>query len=90
MAIKRITVNHLHLSDFIERNPNSKLPTNNRSGYRGVSVHPGISVGNWHTRITVNKRTILLGDYARLEQARAAAKAAERLYFTLGMLWLWI
>ena len=62
-----------------QQNLNDGLQKNNRSGCRGV--HP-LQTGRWHARIAVNKRVILLGVYATLEQAIAARKAAEQQYFT--------
>ena len=63
------------------QNPNDGLRKNNRSGCRGVHL---LLTGSWHARITVNRRIIPLGTHANLEQAVAARKEAERLYFTPG------
>jgi NUMOD4 motif/HNH endonuclease len=63
------------------QNPNDKLRTDNRSGYRGVFL---LHTGKWHAYITVDGYAIALGNHADFEQAVAARKAAERLYFTPG------
>jgi hypothetical protein len=60
-----------------KQNLNDRLRKDNRSGCRGVSQRPD---GRWHARITVDGRTILLGDYIDLEQAVMVRKNAERRY----------
>ena len=52
---------------------------NNTSGVRGVSWHRRI--GAWAARITVQGRTISLGYYAKLEDAKRAREEAEKEYF---------
>ena len=64
------------------QNLNDGLRSNNVSGHRGVSWRTHRSGrGAWHSRITVNKRVILLGDYADINDAIAARKRAEREHF---------
>lgn len=56
---------------------NSKIPTSNTSGVKGV-----IKIGNrWRAVIKLNKKQIHLGCFATLEEAAAARKAAEDKYF---------
>lgn len=53
--------------------------SNNTSGVRGVSWHRGS--GAWVARITVQGRTIGLGYYAKLEDAKRAREEAGKEYF---------
>jgi len=60
------------------QNLNDGLRSNNISGHRGVSLKTHRSGSTcWHARITINKRIIPLGDYADINDAIAARKAAE-------------
>jgi len=56
------------------RNPNDRLRSTNRSGYRGVSyVKRREQYGKpWMAYVTVNRKTINLGWYASAEEAAAA------------------
>ena len=51
----------------------------NTSGVRGVSWHKGTQ--KWAARITVQGKTIALGYYSKLEDAKKARENAEREYF---------
>lgn len=57
---------------------NAGLRSDNKSGVPGVSMRK--DTGKWHARITVDKKIILLGDFATLEQAIEARQAANELY----------
>lgn len=58
------------------RNPNGRLRSNNRSGFRGVSfVQRRQRYGKpWMAYVTVNYKTINLGWYATAEAAAAARR----------------
>lgn len=68
---------------LVTRSQNSmnghKLMVNNKSGVRGVSWRKDTC--KWHARITVDGKTILLGDFVRKEDAIAARREAEIKYF---------
>ncbi len=53
--------------------------SSNTSGHPGVSWHKRIS--KWVAQITHNRKLIHLGSFASLEEAIAARKAAEKLYW---------
>lgn len=55
-----------------------RLNKNNRSGARGVYLARD---GKWCAQIMVYRKTLYLGRYVDIEQAIAARKAAELLYF---------
>lgn len=48
---------------------NSKIPRNNTTGYKGVYALPR---GRWRAMITVSNRTISLGCFGSIEEARRA------------------
>ncbi len=58
---------------------NRSKPSNNTSGYPGVVWHKRIS--KWQARIKHNYKHIHLGYFSILEEAIAARKAAEKLYW---------
>ena len=54
---------------------NTKTRTDNKSGQKGVSFRK--DTGKWNARIYVGGKAVLLGDFANLDCAIAARKAAE-------------
>ena len=70
---------HLGTSTVNKQNLNDKLRKNNRSGHRGVLWRTDKK--KWRARIVVDKHTIALGDYTHLNEAVAARKQAEKLYY---------
>jgi len=58
---------------------NSKIQSNNTSGYRGICWHK--EVEKWIVRITVNWKRINLGYYSDLQEAIEVRRAAELKYF---------
>jgi len=57
---------------------NSRRRSDNTSGVTGVSWDA--LVEKWHAYITVNGAVVNLGRFKTVEEARAARKAAERMY----------
>lgn len=64
---------------------NIKIPTNNTSGYKGVSflkAKPGRRKKDaWRAYIVVKQKQIFLGNYENKEDAIMARKLAEEKYF---------
>ena len=58
---------------------NASKPSNNTSGHPGVSWHKQSS--KWQAKITHNQKPIYLGLFESLEEAVAARKAAEKIYW---------
>lgn len=63
-----------------QNHQNKSKPSNNTSGHPGVSWHRRIS--KWIAKITHNQKQIHLGYFSILEDAIAARKAAEKLYWS--------
>ena len=58
---------------------NSKTPTSNKSGYKGVSWRKDSN--NWRAHISIGHKYISLGSFDKLEDAIEARKRAEEKYF---------
>lgn len=58
---------------------NHNIRCDNKSGVRGVSW--SIQAGKWTARVTVNKKVIHLGNFAKLKDAAKVRRAAELKYF---------
>lgn len=58
----------------------SKLPSNNTSGYTGVSWHKNDK--KWRAKIMINNASISLGNYDTPEEASEAYLAAKREHHT--------
>lgn len=58
---------------------NRKIHRNNSSGVSGVNWHKRI--GKWQAQIRVNWERVYLGYFTNFEDAVAARKAAEKMYF---------
>lgn len=58
-----------------------RLNRNNSSGVRGVAPSAASSVRPWRAQITVMRRNVHLGLFATKEEAVAARRSAELLYF---------
>ena len=69
---------NLRLATRSQNNMNMLPSVSNKSGFRGVSWRA--DTNKWHARIVVENRTILLGDFVRIEDAVAARKKAEAHY----------
>ena len=63
-----------------QNHQNRSKPSNNTSGHSGVSWHKQNS--KWQARIKHNKKDIYLGYFTDREEAIAARKAAEKLYWS--------
>ena len=57
---------------------NSKVPKNNKSGYKGVSWRKDSN--KWRAQITIQGKIICLGTYERIEDAIEARRIAEDKY----------
>lgn len=57
---------------------NSKLPSNNTSGHKGVRLNKH---GSWVASITVNKKHIYIGSFKTKEEAVKARELAEEKYY---------
>ncbi len=57
---------------------NSKLPSNNTSGHKGVRLNKH---GSWVASITVNKKHIYIGSFRTKEEAVKARELAEEKYY---------
>lgn len=71
--------NNIRLASHAENCRNSKRPTHNSSGYKGVSWQS--STSKWRAYIKVNQRVIHLGCFNSLEDAYAAYCEAAQHYF---------
>jgi hypothetical protein len=59
---------------------NSRRKATNRSGYKGVVLHPNLQARPWQAKMTVDGRRISFGYYATKEEAaQAYAEGALRL-----------
>lgn len=69
-------INNLRDASPSENQKNTKMQTNNTSGYTGVIMERGL----WCARITVDGAFKNLGRYKKLEDAISARKKAEKKY----------
>lgn len=60
---------------------NAKIPRNNTTGVKGVSYDPDRQ--RWQAGIKLNGKRIALGRYNTLEDAAAARKTGEALYWSI-------
>lgn len=63
-----------------QNNQNKSKQSNNTSGHPGIYRHKRIS--KWRAQIKHNQKHISLGYFENLEEAIAARKAAEKLYWS--------
>lgn len=70
---------NLRLCTRSQNNMNKSEQSNNTSGHRGVSWSKSNS--KWHSRITVNHKTINLGYYDNILEAIQVRQQAEKQYF---------
>lgn len=69
---------NLRLSNHSTNQMNRGKPSNNKSGYKGVSWHK--SENKWRASITVNNKVIELGHFDKAEDAGKAYEKASKLY----------
>ena len=69
---------NLRICSQNENSKNTKLQTNNTTGYPGIKLKPN---GSYYTRITVDYKEIYLGTFDNFEDAVKVRKAAERKYY---------
>lgn len=63
-----------------KQNQENKRPTHNsKTGHKGITLEPS---NKWRAKIKHNFQTIYLGMFENLEDAIAARKSAEKIYFT--------
>lgn len=70
---------NLRLATDSQNLANAKTPSNNTSGFRGVSRHT--TTGRWVAHVRVNRRLIHLGLFDTPAEAGAVAQAARVRYF---------
>lgn len=68
---------NLRLATQAQNSRNTRLATNNTSGFKGVSR---TAEGRWRARITINRIEVRLGHFDTQEQAAAAYDAASATY----------
>lgn len=73
-------IENLRLCTAAENQYNSKRKINNRSGAKGVVLHPKCKHKKWQAKIVVNKKVVSLGYYATVEEAAAAYAAGAEQY----------
>lgn len=71
--------NNLRLATNIENAKNKKIPSNNTSGFKGVSWHKASN--KWRVKITVNNVPIELGSYKNKLYAALVYIRASKKYF---------
>jgi hypothetical protein len=71
--------NNLRPATRAQNRMNSKVSTNNASGYKGVSWHK--RRGKWLAQIRIARKRIYLGYFASAEEAHVAYVAAAREHF---------
>lgn len=70
---------NLRICDSAQNQQNRKTPSNNTSGYKGVTYNPYVQ--RWHARIMVRGNRISLGMYRTAEGAAKAYNEAAKKYF---------
>ena len=90
-ASKGVVVDHINHDTTDNRKKNmrcvsqSRNMQNAKNNRRNVDGVKGVTWdkkwGKWFSRITVNKKTLYLGNFATFDEAVAARKAAEEKYF---------
>lgn len=73
-------ISNLRLASRKQNNENTRLRTNNSSGYRGVSFRK--DTGKWRAQMQHNKKIIDFGYFDTPEEASAAAEKKRREVFT--------
>jgi hypothetical protein len=70
---------NLRVCDHVDNSKNRLLNVNNKTGHKGVFWHKRDQI--WVAQITVNKKKINLGEFAKFEEAVIARQKAEERYF---------
>lgn len=70
---------NLRIVGYSENAMNAVIPSNNKSGYKGVFYDN--TRNKWVARICINNKTTHIGSYTSLEDAIKARRDAERKYF---------
>lgn len=70
---------NLRVVGFSENSMNSKTPSNNTSGYKGVTLNK--KANKWMAQIRNHGENIYLGIYSNIEDAVSARREAEIKYF---------
>ena len=72
-------ISNLRLATHMENCANRSLPSNNRSGVKGV--HWNGKVGKWRAGIRVDRKMLHLGHFANIEAAANAYEQAAKKHF---------
>jgi len=70
---------YLRIATRSQNSMNRILPSNNTSGCKGV--HFDKNANKWCSRISINKKRVVLGYYNNLEEAIKIRKNAEEIYY---------
>lgn len=71
--------NNCKWSTVTEQSINTRVRSNSKSGYKGIGWEPRRN--KWRTRITVEKKSIQIGEFTHLHEAIKARKEAELKYW---------
>ena len=71
-------IENLRAATVANNAQNSKRPSNNTSGVKGVSWHK--KIGKYLAYVTVNGKRVLLGYYADLDDAKQSVMKAREFY----------
>ena len=72
------SISNLRLCTSSQNKCNTRLSKKNTSGIKGISWNK--LKNKWQVRITINKKTIALGNYENLEDAKLIIKKARQKY----------
>ncbi len=72
---------NLRLATYTQNACNNRIRKNNKSGVKGVCWDSRARHKHWRATVTVDKKTVSLGNFATIEEASAAYReAAQRLH----------
>jgi len=72
-------IGNLRLATWSQQQANKWVPSQNKTGFKGVSLHK--QTGKYHARIRVNGKRMHLGEFDTAEAASEAYKTAAREHY---------
>ena len=72
-------IGNLRIANHSQNQANSKVRANNKTGFKGIYLHK--LSGLYMARVTVNRKSILVGYYKDPQEAHAAYIEAAKKYF---------